>query len=89
MTYYHQIYRCRKCGNEFCPVTVHGEKAMLCELEYFQDKANGKVKLDWEAMPLAPRLAYLSEWGHRHWRFHRVPEGGASGKMKNRRLFIF
>lgn len=39
---------------------------MLCELEYFQDKANGKVKLDWEAMPLAPRL----------YRVHTCPNGG-------------
>ena len=65
MTYYHQIYRCRKCGNEFCPVTVHGEKAMLRELEYFQDKVNGKVILDWDDIPLAPRL----------YRVHTCPNG--------------
>lgn len=65
MTYYHQIYRCRKCGNEFCPVTVYGEAPMLLELEYFQNLANGELKWNHEDMPLAPRL----------YRAHNCPNG--------------
>ena len=56
MTYYHQIYRCRKCGNEFCPVTVHTEDAMSRELNNFLNRVNGELEWDHKEMPLAPRL---------------------------------
>ena len=56
MTYYHQIYRCRKCGNEFCPVTVHTETVMYIELNNFLNRVNGELEWDHKEMPLAPRL---------------------------------
>lgn len=56
MTYYHQIYRCRKCGNEFCPVTVHTETIMYIELNNFLNRVNGELEWDHKDMPLAPRL---------------------------------
>ena len=51
MTYYHQIYRCRKCGNEFCPVTVYTEDAMSCELNNFLNRVNGELEWDHKEMP--------------------------------------
>ena len=59
MTYYHQIYRCRKCGKEHCPITVHSEAAALLEAQNFYNRANGELKWDHDDMPLAPRLYTL------------------------------
>lgn len=50
MTYYHQIYRCRKCGNEFCPVTVHTETIMYIELNNFLNRVNGELEWDHKDM---------------------------------------
>lgn len=55
-TLYHQIYRCRKCGEEYCPVTVHSKTATLKEIKNFYNRANNEIKWDHDDMPLAPRL---------------------------------
>ena len=65
VTYYHQIYRCRKCGNEFCPVTVHTETVMCIDLNNFLNRVNGELEWDHQEMPLAPRL----------YRTHTCPNG--------------
>lgn len=41
---YNQIYKCRKCGAEFCPVTVHTETIMYIELNNFLNRVNGELK---------------------------------------------
>ena len=53
---YNQIYKCRKCGAEFCPVTVHTETIMYIELNNFLNRVNGELEWDHKDMPLAPRL---------------------------------
>ena len=43
---YNQIYKCRKCGAEFCPVTVHTETIMYIELNNFLNRVNGELEWD-------------------------------------------
>ena len=62
---YNQIYKCRKCGAEFCPVTVHTETVMYIELNNFLNRVNGELEWDHKEMPLAPRL----------YRAHTCPNG--------------
>ena len=62
---YNQIYKCRKCGAEFCPVTVHTETIMYIELNNFLNRVNGELEWDHKDMPLAPRL----------YRAHTCPNG--------------
>lgn len=62
---YNQIYKCRKCGAEFCPVTVHTETVMYIELNNFLNRVNGELERDHKEMPLAPRL----------YRAHTCPNG--------------
>ena len=39
---YNQIYRCRKCGKEFCPVTTCGREKAKDYMSNFIDRANGE-----------------------------------------------
>jgi hypothetical protein len=45
---YHQIYRCRKCGKEFCPTTVYGLAAALCDMNNLMMRANGAHATDYK-----------------------------------------
>lgn len=47
---YNQIYKCRKCGAEFCPVTVHTETIMYIELNNFLNRVNGELEWDHKDM---------------------------------------
>ena len=38
---YNQIYKCRKCGAEFCPVTTHGFEEASVSMTNFIERANG------------------------------------------------
>jgi len=51
---YHQIYRCRKCGREFCPVTVYSLEVATSEMSNFMMRANGVNPKDYKE--LAPVL---------------------------------
>lgn len=53
---YNQIYRCRKCGKEFCPVTTHGRTAAGNDMNEFIRRANGTPKYISERMALVPKL---------------------------------
>ena len=53
---YNQIYRCRKCGKEFCPVTTHGRAAAGKDMNEFIRRANGTPKYISERMALVPKL---------------------------------
>ena len=53
---YNQIYRCRKCGKEFCPVTTHGRTATGKDMNEFVRRANGTSKYASERMALVPKL---------------------------------
>ena len=37
---YNQIYRCRKCGKEFCPVTTCGREKTKEHMDNLIDRAN-------------------------------------------------
>lgn len=39
---YNQIYRCRKCGKEFCPVTTCGREKTKEHMDNLIDRANGE-----------------------------------------------
>lgn len=53
---YNQVYRCRKCGKEFCPVTTHGRTATGKDMNEFVRRANGTSKYASERMALVPKL---------------------------------
>lgn len=38
---YNQIYKCRKCNKEYCPVTTCGEEAALSNMCSCINKVNG------------------------------------------------
>ena len=37
---YNQIYKCRKCGAEFCPITVASREVACTDIENCIDRAN-------------------------------------------------
>lgn len=51
---YHQIYGCRMCGEEFCPVTTFGENAALNNMCSCINKGNGVAEN--YAMPYSATL---------------------------------
>ncbi len=53
---YNQIYKCRICGEEFCPVTTHGSATMRRDMAESMRRANGKSKYENEHMLLTPKL---------------------------------
>lgn len=53
---YNQIYKCRKCGEEFCPITTHGRTTVGKDMTEFIRRANGTPKYMSERMVLVPKL---------------------------------
>ena len=53
---YNQIYKCRKCGAEFCPVTTHERTAAGKDMNEFIRRVNGTPKYLSERMALVPKL---------------------------------
>lgn len=62
---YYQIYKCRKCRNEFGSPAPRSEGDVFLELKNFHIMANGEVKYPPEEMPSTPRL----------YREHNCPNG--------------
>ena len=60
-----RVEAARRCGTEFCPVTVHTETNMYIEPNNFLNRVNGELEWDHKDMPLAPRL----------YRAHTCPNG--------------
>ena len=50
---YNQIYKCRKCGAEFCPVTVSNRESACADMDNCIDRANAEPITP---MHLAPTL---------------------------------
>ena len=50
---YNQIYKCRKCGEEFCPVTTRGFEEASVSMTNFIERANGATNI---YRPLSPTL---------------------------------
>lgn len=38
---YHQLYKCRMCGKEYCPVTTYDEEATISNMCSYINKGNG------------------------------------------------
>lgn len=52
---YNQIYKCRMCGAEFCPVTTSGKDKASAMLENYIDRVNGRSN---QMLYLAPYECY-------------------------------
>lgn len=53
---YNQIYKCRMCREEFCPVTTHGSTATRRDMAESVRRANGKPKYGDKHMLSVPKL---------------------------------